>query len=194
MRAYRLMNCRSGAARHRLYLVFSAAAVSLLTIRPFVALLEKQNFYQSIGTVAIQPFLLMCYLFIFAFAYSFLARYAPKHETFRKDGSMLAPREVVIGRDGIHHFSQNYQSLTRWSGIIKIEDDQEFIMLYTDALAAYLIPKRCFSSSGESSAFAAEARKLWNEEKSQMSENFRSGMPLKPVDNAPPVEPPGLNA
>jgi len=120
-------------------------------------LLRKQAFYKSIDPGMYQIGNVMLFLLLWLFVYRFLFQYGPVHYS-HPDGMLRAPKEIRIDAEGLHQNSLYESSVTRWKGIMRIEDDREFVLLYVDTASVYMIPKHSFSTADEAAAFVAQAR------------------------------------
>ena len=65
---------------------------------------------------------------------------------------------IAIAPDSITEISEVGESRTAWSGVEKVEENEEYIFLYTGSLIAHVIPKRAFISQDEASKFFQQAR------------------------------------
>jgi hypothetical protein len=66
---------------------------------------------------------------------------------------VLGNHFLAIGPEGVRERSAVGESTTAWIGIERIEDDEQYLFLYTGPLQAHLIPKRAFATSQEADAF-----------------------------------------
>jgi hypothetical protein len=159
-----------GLGRSRLLLCIIASALTAMIFISVINLLQKQDFYRTLTMATVQSFDIVSFVLVFYFIMFFLLRYAPKTQMFRADGMLRSPREIRIEPDGVYQTCRYSNSLTRWSGIRKIEESNEFVFLYVDVVSAYMIPKRCFSAPAEASAFTAQATAYWNAAKTGAAE------------------------
>jgi hypothetical protein len=152
--------------RRRFFLIYAIALVICYQVdKNLLVFLQKQNFYKNIPGQA-HPYIFGILFFLTLVAvFKFLAHYSAQ-ELYRPDGLLRASREITLHEKGITQTSQNYTSLTSWSGIMKIEEDKEFIFLYIDTISAYAIPKRFFNTAQEASAFIQQARSFHDAAKS----------------------------
>lgn len=73
-----------------------------------------------------------------------------------KNPAMLvqtARRKYSFADEGIHIESDGKEVLTPWGKIVALKDIGRLILIFTSPRLAYVIPKRCFSSGGNSGHF-----------------------------------------
>jgi YcxB-like protein len=73
---------------------------------------------------------------------------------------VLGRHEIEIGPDGVYERTAVNESQQSWAGIERIADDDRYIFIYVQPMAAHVIPKAAFSSPEDASAFLSEARRL----------------------------------
>lgn len=120
-------------------------------------LLNKQAIYKILDQGVHQFISVLLFMLLWYLIYRFLIRYSPV-QYYHTDGMFRRPREIYIDPAGVHQNTQYDSSLTRWEGIMRVEEDAEFVMLYVDTASAFMIPKYFFSTPAEAAAFAAQAR------------------------------------
>jgi YcxB-like protein len=59
----------------------------------------------------------------------------------------LGRHRVVLSSAGIDETTAVGQTVTRWAGVDRIEEDEHYIFIYTAPSAAHIIPKRAFAGS-----------------------------------------------
>lgn len=139
-----------------------AVAIGIAVDKPLLALLQKQAFYKSMPAGMQEFVAIALFVAIVLLVFRFLLRYSPQRQYYRPEGILRSSREIRIDRDGVHQDGKHSTSLTRWGGIMKIQEDKDFILFYVDPAAAYIIPKHFFASPEDAAAFAAQARDFWN--------------------------------
>lgn len=70
----------------------------------------------------------------------------------------LGKHIISIDADGVAEISQVGESRTAWGGIEKVEENEDYVFLYTGSLQAHVIPKLAFLSEGEAAEFLQLAR------------------------------------
>lgn len=70
----------------------------------------------------------------------------------------LGRHKVVLQPDGVVEITSVNQTRTSWSGIDRVEQDGNYIYLYTAPIAAHVIPRRAFPSPADAEAFYQQAR------------------------------------
>lgn len=71
---------------------------------------------------------------------------------------VLGNHIVALAADGVTEISDVGESRTAWSGIEKVEANEDYIFLYTGSLQAHVIPKRAFLDEDEYAEFFQLAR------------------------------------
>ena len=79
------------------------------------------------------------------------------YSTTRSKG-VLGKHTLVIEPSGLQEKGSVSESKVAWSGVEKIEDDTQYIYIFTSPLQAHVIPKRAFRSDEESQAFLGTAK------------------------------------
>ena len=68
---------------------------------------------------------------------------------------------VSMGPDGLKMKSDLGDSNTLWTGVVRVEQNEKYIFIYTNSIAAAVIPKMAFALPTLSQEFYAEANKFW---------------------------------
>lgn len=99
---------------------------------------------------------------------AFMTWYLTRRQTRRAILELLKKEKPGKGQLGSHKISLNDQGLvestavgesrTSWAGVDRIEQNQEYIFIYTAPGAAHVIPKRAFNSLQEAECFYEIAR------------------------------------
>jgi hypothetical protein len=82
-------------------------------------------------------------------------------------GSQLGVRTIGITPDRIYEKTAYSEEFHLWRGILDIAQNQDYIFLFTDAYAAYLIPKRSFNTASEAQSFFNTALSYWKAVRAQ---------------------------
>lgn len=61
-----------------------------------------------------------------------------------KDKGMIGEIELTISSEGIFEKSEAGDTKIKWSGVEKIEQNEQYVFVYIGSLMAYVIPKRTF--------------------------------------------------
>lgn len=94
-------------------------------------------------------------LIIFCIAWSILLfiLYQLNFQRIKKlpdtNGSILGQKTYILQDDGLKEITETSETLTKWNGIKKIIETEEYIYVFVDKIAAYVIPKRYFSEEKE---------------------------------------------
>jgi YcxB-like protein len=65
----------------------------------------------------------------------------------KPDKGQLGTHTILLGADGLVETTAVGESRTSWAGIDRIEQNDDYIFIYTSPVAAHLIPKRVFVGS-----------------------------------------------
>ncbi len=65
----------------------------------------------------------------------------------------LGRHKVVLGGDGVVESTAVGKSSTSWAGVDRIEQNPQYIFIYTSRAAAHVIPKRAFRDMQEAERF-----------------------------------------
>ena len=71
----------------------------------------------------------------------------------KRDKGQLGRHKVLLDEDGVVESTAVGESRSSWAGIDRLEQDREYIFIYTQPHAAHIIPKRAFNNSHEAQAF-----------------------------------------
>ena len=139
--AYRSPDSRRTRRRGYLYLLLPFLVIALL---PSVG-------RGGIRIARINLLFLVAVLPIVACLYWIFVRRA-LHVAIRKEIAKEAPEKgrlgkhrVVLSSAGIDETTAVGQTVTRWAGVDRIEEDERYIFIYTAPSAAHIIPKRAFT-------------------------------------------------
>ena len=70
---------------------------------------------------------------------------------------LFSRHRVTVSAESITDFSEFGQSSTAWLAVERVAMDHEYAYVYTSALAAIIVPRRAFSTSGAFEEFAHAA-------------------------------------
>ncbi len=74
-----------------------------------------------------------------------------------ESGAVLGRKSFELTENGVVEVSPQTESITRWAGVMSVEETPEHIFLFVDRSAAFIIPKRCFGAPDEAAEFSAFA-------------------------------------
>jgi YcxB-like protein len=77
------------------------------------------------------------------------------------DSVVLGEHTLIIDDAGIQDIQKLGKEELNWSGVQKIEDDENYIYIFIGQIRAYVIPKRCFAYPDQADAFCIKAIALW---------------------------------
>jgi hypothetical protein len=70
-----------------------------------------------------------------------------------ENGSILGSKKYIILEEGFKEITDVSESITKWTGIKKLVENKEYIYLFVDKIAAFVIPKRYFDSNSQMDDF-----------------------------------------
>lgn len=79
-----------------------------------------------------------------------------------KDGSLLGYKKFIFNDECLIEETKYNRNEYRWKGVKSIESNQKYIFIFVDNMAAYVIPKRYFSSENETNSFIATLNNYMN--------------------------------
>ena len=189
-KGFQRIYAQAGIRTTRGRLALLALVVTVFIASAITAVLQKQAFYPTFIATSEQSGCVAVFGFVYFFIYAFLSRYAPKQQYYRADGLLRSPRTILIKDDGIHQTCPVSNSLTKWAGVMKIEEDAEFVFFYVDVISCYLIPKRCFPDAAKASAFAVQAKAYWSAAKKAQGDGLQTPSPSGKHPDTPDANPP----
>ena len=71
----------------------------------------------------------------------------------RPDRGQLGRHRLILDQDGLTESTAVGESRTRWAGVDRVEQNREYIYIYTSPAAAHVVPKRAFSTPEQAEAF-----------------------------------------
>ena len=71
----------------------------------------------------------------------------------RPDRGQLGRHRLVLDEEGLTETTAVGQSRTRWAGVDRVEQSDDYIYIYTSPAAAHVVPRRAFSSAEAAEAF-----------------------------------------
>jgi hypothetical protein len=98
------------------------------------------------------------YALFFLFGYPIYYRWLVIRNTKRlyaggQNKGALGNHIIGLDAEGVTEISDIGESRTAWSGIEKVEENEEYIFLYNASFQAHVIPKRAFLSKDEAREF-----------------------------------------
>lgn len=120
---------------------------------------------------SLQDFLLPILLFFLP--YSLIVRFLRQFismDAIHPQGNFLRARDVRIDKDGMYESSDVYNGFMKWIGVLGIEETEHHILIHTDLLAAYIIPKNAFATQAEVRTFVEQVRAFWEAAKAEVQD------------------------
>lgn len=71
----------------------------------------------------------------------------------KPEKGQLGKHRIVLGEDGVVESTAVGESRTSWAGVERVEQNPDYIFIYTSPVAAHVIPKRAFKDAEETEAF-----------------------------------------
>lgn len=106
-------------------------------------------------------FIVMCLLWLIGYPSYYrwtIKRNARRIYSQSESKSVLGAHTIAIGPEGVSERTAVGESRIAWSGIERIEDDDEYLFLYIGPLVAHVIPKRAFKTAEDANAFLHQAQ------------------------------------
>ncbi|HSE31888.1 MAG TPA: YcxB family protein [Pyrinomonadaceae bacterium] len=105
---------------------------------------------------------------LFVFGYPLYYRWAIRRNALKtysaaKSKSVLGEYTVIIESAGLTEKGSVSESKVAWSGVEKIENDNQYIYIFTSPLQAHVIPKRAFRNNEESQTFLETAKRFFSQ-------------------------------
>ncbi len=76
----------------------------------------------------------------------------------KRDKGQVGRHRIVLDEAGVFESTIVGEMRTSWAGIDRLEQDRDYIFIYTQPHASHVIPKRAFSSPQEADGFFELAR------------------------------------
>jgi len=73
-------------------------------------------------------------------------------------GTLANAFRLTAAPDGLHLAAEKLSAHFQWSGILRLNDTETHLFLYTDTAQAIVVPKHCFDSKDDASRFAIIVR------------------------------------
>lgn len=83
-------------------------------------------------------------------------------EEEKQDKGQLGKHSMTLTEDGLVESTVVGESRNSWAGIHRVEQNPDYIFLYTAPIAAHLVPKRAFNDPGDADRFFEFARSRWS--------------------------------
>jgi hypothetical protein len=74
------------------------------------------------------------------------------------NGCILCRQEYWVEDEGLRQRTPHWDGVTRWSGILRVEETEHHLFLMLDRVMAYIVPKRAFASPADAASFAERVR------------------------------------
>lgn len=89
-----------------------------------------------------------------------IKRNAKKIYAAAQSQGILGEHTLTLATEGFATSCSANESRISWSGVERIDSDEQYIYIYTSPLQAHVIPKRAFSSAAEAVTFLQTAESL----------------------------------
>ena len=73
-------------------------------------------------------------------------------------GTLANEFKLTAAPDGLHLVNEKLNAHFQWPGILRLNDTETHLFLYTDGAQAIIVPKHCFDSKEDASRFAIIVR------------------------------------
>ena len=71
----------------------------------------------------------------------------------KPDRGLLGRHRLVLSDEGLAESTTVGESRTSWAGVDRVEQNPDYIYIYTSLVGAHVIPKRAFSDGQEAERF-----------------------------------------
>jgi YcxB-like protein len=105
------------------------------------------------------PILILTELVVFSLVWVLFMFLSYKFSFFRiskmpdDKGEILGEKTYILTDDGLKQVSEYGESFVKWIGIKSLEENENYLFIFVDKIAAYVIPKRYFSNMSETKEF-----------------------------------------
>ena len=97
--------------------------------------------------------------FVLVIAFSLVAARRARAATDpQPNGSILCRQEYWLSDEGLRHRTPYWEGVTRWGGLVRVDETERHLFLMIDRAAAYTIPKSAFTSSAHAASFVERVR------------------------------------
>ena len=110
--------------------------------------------------------ILLLLLFVFGYPQYYrwaIRRNASKTYAASRSKGVLGKHTIVIEPSGVTEKGSVSESKSAWSGVEKIEEDSQYVYIFTSPLQAHVIPKRAFRTREESQTFLETAKAFFSQ-------------------------------
>ena len=76
----------------------------------------------------------------------------------KPDRGQLGKHHLVLSEDGVAERTAVHESRTSWSGVDRVEQDADYIFIYTSPNGAHVVPRRAFADARQAEEFCEFAR------------------------------------
>lgn len=153
-------NYTSPSARRTRLKVFVYVFLALLVFMVVPAILSGDGFNISLVSLMllVVPFLITVF-----FGWIFLKRQMRREilklvQEEKPDRGQLGSHKISLTETELVETTHVGQSLTKWAGVDRVEQNDDYIFIYTTPHAAFIVPKRSFDSKHQAESFYQLAR------------------------------------
>jgi hypothetical protein len=137
----------------RLPMIVAASAFAVVVVFGRPLLLTRWQFPEGYAATLAAFVGLVIFLTVFSAFGSKRAR-----DVSDPRGTFLKGFRITLDDDGVHIDGENFRGLHRWAGILRLQETDTHMFLYTDGAQAIIVPKRCFASGEIAARFASVVR------------------------------------
>jgi hypothetical protein len=76
----------------------------------------------------------------------------------KPDRGHIGKHRLILSEDGVLERTAVNESRTSWTGVDRVEQNADYIFVYTTPGSAHVVPKRAFAGAGQADAFYQLAR------------------------------------
>ncbi len=80
-----------------------------------------------------------------------------------KNENIFGPVSLILEETGVREVTRAGESKANWSSIERVEENQDYIFMYTSAVAAAIVPLRAFTNIEEKNEFLMTLKRYRND-------------------------------
>ncbi len=147
--------------------LLGAVLVGSLVFLVFFLISSKGNWSAALKFVLPAALVILLVFLLLRFFNSLIARFLLRRIISEgANRGVLGKHTLALESTGVRETTEYGESFWKWSVIERLDQDGHYIYIFVQSVMAHVVPKRAFGSSTDSEKFFAEARRLWENAKS----------------------------
>jgi hypothetical protein len=153
-------NYTSPSARRARLKAYVYVFLALLALWLLPAIISGDGFDISIMSLMLfaVPFLIMVFFGWIFLKWQMRRAILKLVQEEKPDQGQLGSHKISLTETQLVETTHVGQSLTKWAGVDRVEQNDDYIFIYTTPHAAYVVPKRSFDSKNQAESFYQLAR------------------------------------